>query len=137
MRSDVNLSYRERIYEQYVTQREQPLAPDTIEGLRPRLPLFRQIVKRYFPVERDAVILDLGCGHGAFLHAMHEAGYRRARGVDASPEQVHAAQALGIEGVEQSDVMVALGRTVSASVDVIVTFDLIEHFNKDELISLV
>jgi len=128
---------RQRIYRQYVTARDKPLAPLSVEGLRPRLPYFRQVIRRHFPRDPDAAVLELGCGHGAFLYAIHEAGYKHARGVDWSDEQVHAARELGIAGVEQGDVMSALAATATGSVDVVVTFDLIEHLTRRELVPLV
>jgi SAM-dependent methyltransferase len=68
---------------------------------------------------------------------MHEAGYNRATGVDWADEQVRAARDLGIAGVELGDVMSALAATPKGSVDVLVTFDLIEHFTKGELVALI
>jgi 2-polyprenyl-3-methyl-5-hydroxy-6-metoxy-1,4-benzoquinol methylase len=68
---------------------------------------------------------------------MHEAGYKNARGIDASPEQVSAARHLGIRGVEHGDVMSILSETATGSIDVVVTFDLVEHFDKTEIISLI
>ena len=46
------------------------------------------------PPNRDAAILDIGCGHGAILYALQQAGYHNARGVDGSAEQVQAAARL-------------------------------------------
>lgn len=134
---EIGHSYRERIYGQYVTARDRPLAPTSLEGFRPRLPYFRKVIRQHFPRDRDAAILELGCGHGAFLYAMHQAGYKDAKGVDGAAEQVGAARKLGIGGVEQADVMSALAATASASLDVVVAFDLLEHFTRDELIRLV
>jgi SAM-dependent methyltransferase len=128
---------RERIYRHYTTAREKPLVPATLAGLAPRMPYFRKIIRHHFPPNRNAVVLELGCGHGAFLHAMHEAGYTRVKGVDWAQEQVDAARDLGIAGVEQGDAQSALAATDSGSIDVIVTFDLIEHLKKSELLSLV
>jgi len=129
--------YRERIYGSYVNARVQPLAPSTIEGLRPRLPYLRQLVRRHFPRHYDAVIFELGCGHGALLHVLASMGYRNVRGVDGSSEQVTAARRLGIARVEQGELTEALRATPDQSQDVIVTFDVIEHFTKAELIPLV
>ena len=134
---EIEHNYRERIYGQYVTARDKPLAPPNLEGLQPRLPFFRQVIRQHFPPDRNAAILELGCGHGAFLYAMHQAGYKNARGVDGAAEQVGAARALGIAGVEQGDVISALAAIPSASLDVVVAFDLIEHFTRRELINLV
>jgi 2-polyprenyl-3-methyl-5-hydroxy-6-metoxy-1,4-benzoquinol methylase len=128
---------RQRIYRSYATARNTPLAPPSLAGLRPRLPYLRRLVNRYFPSDRSAEILELGCGHGALLHVLHQAGYEKARGVDVSPDQVAAAHALGIEGVERQDLVISLEDTSSASLDVVVTFDVIEHFARNELLTLV
>ena len=137
MTTDPRAEYRRRIYGAYVTGREQPLAPDSVAGLRPRLPYLRALVRRHFPADRSARILELGCGHGALLYVLQAAGYRNATGVDASPEQVAAAGRLGIEGVTEGDIMEALAHTPAASLDVVVAFDVIEHFAKEELLPLV
>lgn len=130
-------SYRRRIYEHYVSKRDIPLAPKTLEGLTPRLPYLRHLVRQHFPREKTVSILDLGCGHGAMLYALREAGYHNLCGVDSSPEQVAAANRLGIEGVITGDAISTLNRFPDASYDVVVTFDLIEHFTKSEMVPFV
>lgn len=130
-------TYRTRIYNQYVQARTQVLAPDTLAGLAPRAPFLRRLVREQFPDDRDAAVLDLGCGHGALLHFAREAGYTKLRGVDGSPEQVAAAQRLGIEGVEAGDLLDALAAQADASLDVVIAFDVIEHFTRDELLPFV
>ncbi len=129
--------YRSRIYGAYVTARDRSLAPETLEGLRPRLPYFQKLIRQHFPENPDAAILELGCGHGALLYALQQAGYRNTCGVDGSPEQVAAAQRLGIQGVYEGNVMETLRETPNDSQDVVVAFDLIEHFVKSELILLI
>jgi SAM-dependent methyltransferase len=94
------------------------------------------VVRCHFPPDRDATILDLGCGHGALVYFARRAGYRNVRGIDASPEQVADANRLGIDGISQGDVFESLRSLPDASQDVIVTFDLIEHLKKDELLLL-
>lgn len=133
----MNSRYRERIYSVYVSQRAKVLAPESIEGLAPRRHLLRRIVRQHFPADRNAEILELGCGHGAMLHFAREAGYVNLRGVDGSPEQVAAAKRLGIPGVEQGELLQALADLPDGSQDCIVAFDVIEHFTRDELIGLV
>jgi 2-polyprenyl-3-methyl-5-hydroxy-6-metoxy-1,4-benzoquinol methylase len=129
--------YRTRIYAHYVNARQKSLAPETLEGLKPRVPFLRKLMRRHFPPDREAAILDLGCGYGALIHVAREAGYRYIRGVDGSPEQVAAAQRLSIEGVMQGDAVETLAGEPDGSLDCVVFFDLIEHFKKDELIGLV
>jgi len=129
--------YRKRIYGAYVQARDKPLAPETLAGLKPRIPYLKQLVCKHFPRDKDAHILELGCGHGALLHVLAQSGFAHVSGVDTSPEQVAAAQRLGINGVEQGDLMTKLRTTGDASLDVVVAFDVIEHFTKPELIPLV
>jgi len=126
--------YRDRIYRHYVEAATAPLAPATLGGLAPRLPYLDRLVARHFPADRNAAILDLGCGHGALLHAAGAAGYTNLRGVDASPSQVAAARKLGIAEIHEGDLFDAMKTLPASSQDVVVTYDVIEHFDKDELI---
>lgn len=128
--------YRERIYRHYVEAATQSLAPATLEGLAPRRPYLERLVARHFPSDRDAAVLDLGCGHGALLYVAREAGYSNLLGIDNSVAQVAAAKRLGVEGVHQGDLFDAVRTLPDASRDVIVAFDVIEHFTKDELIDV-
>jgi SAM-dependent methyltransferase len=125
------------MYGSYVTARHDVNAPATLAGLRPRLPILRKLVRHHVPAEREVAILELGCGHGALLYALQQAGYKNLCGVDGSPEQVAAAQRLGIARVQQGDVMEVLSATAGGVFDVVVAYDLIEHFTKAELIPLV
>lgn len=128
---------RERIYNQYVNARQKSLAPETVDGLKQRAPYLRKLIKEHFPPKKDAAILDLGCGHGALIHFACKRGYRNITGIDYSSEQVAEAGRLGIEGVKQGDLMETLRGLPDVSQDVIVAFDVIEHFTKVELVSFV
>jgi len=130
-------TYRSRTYRHYVESRDRPLAPATLAGLAPRVPSLRCLVRQHFPVDKGVAILDLGCGHGALIHVARELGYRNLRGVDGSPEQVAAARRLGIEGVEAGDLRHVLETQPDASLDVVVAFDVIEHFTRNELLPFV
>lgn len=136
MRNDAD-RYRGRIYGQYVTARFAPLAPTTLDGLRPRAAYFRKLIRDHFPTDRSATILDLGCGYGALLHYARAAGYLRLEGIDRSHEQVAAARRLGIAGVAVGDLMEAVSSMADASRDAVVTLDVLEHFKKDELLHFV
>jgi cyclopropane fatty-acyl-phospholipid synthase-like methyltransferase len=125
--------YRCRIYRRYASVTPAVPAPRTADDLRPRAADLRKLIQLYFPLDRDAAILDLGCGHGALIHFARASGYRNIRGVDCSPEQVAAARRLGIDGVREDDLFETLRSLVDESLDCIVSFDVIEHFTKDEL----
>ena len=129
--------YRTRVYADYVSGRREPLAPRTLQGLAPRGPYLNRLIRLHFPRDREARILDLGCGHGALIYFARRAGYTNVRGVDGSAEQVLAARRLGIEGVRQGDVVTTLTEYPAGSFGCVVAFDLIEHFTRDELLNVV
>jgi SAM-dependent methyltransferase len=125
--------WRDRVYEAYVTS-GQAQAPDTSGSLfATRQPHIESVIRQYLPGNRESIILDLGCGHGAFLYFLRKNGYTRARGVDVSAEQVALAKSLGIEDVVHADLLHFLAKTESSTVDFVLLFDIIEHLNRDEL----
>jgi SAM-dependent methyltransferase len=128
---------RTRIYRNYVHARGEPLAPAAVAGFAPRAATLRRLIKKHFPAEHTASILDLGCGHGALIYFLKQAGYRNVYGVDASPEQVAAAARLDIEGIREGDLLETLRNLPSDSQDVVIAFDVIEHFTKNELLYFV
>jgi len=131
------VDYRDRIYDQYVHARTVPLVQPGVDGLASRRPYLAAMVRRHFPANRGAAILDLGCGHGTVMFFAQQAGYTNVRGVDRSPEQVAEAQRLGVAGVAQGDLGETVHATPTGSLDVVLTFDVIEHLRRDELLALV
>lgn len=130
-------NYRNRIYQSYVHARQQSLAPESIDGLRPRAPYLKKLIREHFPSDKTATILDLGCGHGALVYFARKAGYSNVTGVDRSLQQVAEAQCLGIEGIKQGNLMEELQALEDHSQDVVIAFDVIEHFTKNELIHFI
>jgi SAM-dependent methyltransferase len=122
--------YRSRLLAQYVTTHSS--VSGAVAGLEGRRAYLDRLVRDHFPADRNAAILDLGCGHGALLWAAQRAGYTNLTGIDASPEQVAAAATLGIPGVRQGDLKPSLDALPSASQDVIILFDLFHYFAPQE-----
>jgi 2-polyprenyl-3-methyl-5-hydroxy-6-metoxy-1,4-benzoquinol methylase len=125
--------YRRRIYHSYVATRPQSLTARSVKSFRPEAQGLRRMIRHHFPRDRDAAILELGCGHGILMHFAQEAGYRNVIGVDASPEQVATAHALGIAGAREGDLFATLNSAAPESYDVVLAYDVLEHFRKDEL----
>jgi cyclopropane fatty-acyl-phospholipid synthase-like methyltransferase len=121
-------AYRSRIYQYYVKAGTQSIAPESIAGLKPRSHQIKKVIRDHFPQDRSASILDLGCGHGAFIHFIREAGYVDVSGIDRSPQQVAAANRLGVKNVLEGDLVETLRSLPEQSKDVIITFDVLEHF---------
>ena len=127
-------SYRRRLYQHYAEAGGPGLAGVEADPLGPRAAHLQDLIRRYFPPDRNAAILDLGCGHGALLHFLRQAGYQNTLGVDWSASQVAAAAKHGLTGIIQGDVLQVLAAQPAASRDVVVAYDLLEHFTRDELL---
>lgn len=127
--------FRERIYAQYMAARMAP-PPRSIADLEPRRHFLAALIGRHFPRDKQAQILELGCGHGAVIHFARRSGYPDIHGVDRSPDQVALARELGIEGVQEGDALATVLGAPASSLDAVVAVDLIEHYTKRESLGL-
>jgi 2-polyprenyl-3-methyl-5-hydroxy-6-metoxy-1,4-benzoquinol methylase len=89
---------------------------------------------RYLPANRDAEIIDLGCGSGRLLAWLENLGYRNLTGVDISDEQIKIAasntSATLIKDRISSDVF------TESKYDVICMIDILEHLDKSEILCI-
>jgi SAM-dependent methyltransferase len=67
---------------------------------------------------------------------LQEAGYRKATGVETSPDQVEFARRLGVRSVIAGDLLSFLRESRSEIFDVVAAIDVIEHFRKDEVLEI-
>ena len=124
---------RERVYREY----RRNLAPELTSGsvdLGARDALWAGYYLPRLPADKDAAILDLGCGGGELLDFLRRRGYRRLEGVDGSPSQAAAARARGL-AVEHGDLFEFL-KARPGRWDAIVAVDVLEHLDKDEVLRL-
>jgi SAM-dependent methyltransferase len=132
-------SWKTRLYEAYVSSGQAGQQNDSIkpeELFRPREAYIGRIISRYLPQNRESRIVDLGCGHGAFLYFLSRAGYTKVAGVDTSPQQIDLAHRLGILQAELGDVAAFLARRQDESLDAVLLMDVIEHLTPQELFDL-
>jgi len=87
------------------------------------------------PSDRNAPILDLGCGCGEFIYFLQKEGYTSVWGVDISPEQIEVARSIGAKQVEVGDALTYL-RLHSNSYALVNAQNLLEHCERDELLEL-
>jgi 2-polyprenyl-3-methyl-5-hydroxy-6-metoxy-1,4-benzoquinol methylase len=101
----------------------------------------RKMGVKYFPVlhglpqNHSARVLDIGCGSGEVVEEITRAGFTDVVGIDISQEQVELAHSLGRTQVIQADVFAYLGEH-PGSCDAIVASDVLEHFDRDEVVNL-
>lgn len=129
--------FRRRVYAHYVSVSPALGESEARTLLIMRAPYMRRLIRRHFPADRNAKIIDLGCGPGTILHFAREMGYANIEGIDCAPEQVATAHHLGITGVHLGHIIPTINALPSESVDTIVTFDVIEHLCCDELATVV
>ncbi len=134
--TDEELELRRRLLEHYFSTQVSPDEDDLQKTARSRLPYVKRLMKRHFPSDRGARILDLGCGYGGILVVLAEEGYTALQGVDASPQQVAAARSLGLDCVREGEVLETVRNLESSQYDAIIAFDLLEHFNRGEALEI-
>jgi 2-polyprenyl-3-methyl-5-hydroxy-6-metoxy-1,4-benzoquinol methylase len=130
-------SWKKRLYDSYVSSGQAGTFTASAEQtFRPRKAYIEHLISKYFPSDRTAEILDLGCGHGAFLYFLAKAGYTRAFGVDTSSEQINKAHELGIDTAHCRPAFEYVSGLKSESLDMVILFDMLEHLERQELFNL-
>ena len=130
-------TWKERLYSSYISSsrvNSSQKEPEAVFLLRKAY--IQKIIREHFPSDKNIQILDLGCGEGAFIYYLSQAGYNNVYGVDASAEQVALAHACGISQVEQLDINDYLSTAGDESADVVLLMDVLEHFQRQELFDI-
>lgn len=86
-------------------------------------------------VPSHAAVLDIGSGTGSMIAALKRAGYADIAGIDISEDQVALAHALGHGEVRAADAIPFL-EGAENRYDLITGIDIIEHYTKSELVTL-
>jgi len=89
------------------------------------------------PKNKNCRILDLGCGDGNFIYFLNTLKYKNVIGVDNDENQIKLAKnnLLKTNNIQLSDVKKYLNK--KNNFDLIVLKDVIEHFSKKEIITLI
>jgi 2-polyprenyl-3-methyl-5-hydroxy-6-metoxy-1,4-benzoquinol methylase len=126
------LQYRDAIYNNYFSNQVNKMDRDYASMLAEQASHNGTELLRLLPANKNAKIVDLGCGFGTFVKPAIDAGYTNITGYDISQEQVNVAHKLGLKTVHHCSIEDYFAK--GEKVDVIVGLDIIEHFTKDELI---
>lgn len=110
--------------------------PVSLVRIESNFPAWNYYYATHLPKYKEARILDLGCGDGAFVHYLQRQGYSQAEGIDLSHEQIAEGQNIGIKNIQVADAFNYL-QTISKPFDMIVARDLIEHFTRQEAFDLI
>ncbi len=88
-------------------------------------------MKEIFPQNKEINILDIGCGWGSWLYSLIKYGYHNIDAIDIINKCIEFVKnKFGINAY-----CVDIFETIK-NYDVITAFDVIEHFHKQEIISI-
>jgi SAM-dependent methyltransferase len=128
--------YKNAIYKSYVSDHNKNLyGENSLEKIIDQFPVWNYYYAKLLPDNKNARILDVGCGDGSLLYWLQSLGYVCTFGIDISEEQVAAADRMGIKNVICSDLKSFLSDQTDCY-DLIIARDVIEHFAKEEVFNI-
>lgn len=128
----MNSNYRSIIYQKYTESQSPGLLTFTDSDFRSNSRAIDARINAWLPVEKSIKCLDVACGAGQMVFFLNEKGYNNIWGVDISPQQVDIAKRFS-PNIHLGDAIAFLENNKN-SFEFITAIDIIEHFNKDELL---
>ena len=130
-------AYKKIIYDNYISNHNKSLYGETnISKIKAYFPVLNHYYGRHIPADKNARILDLGCGDGNSVYWLQQLGYKNTCGIDFSAEQIAKGKSMGIENLQNGDLLKYLSDN-KTEFDVIMAKDVLEHFTKDEVFDLI
>lgn len=130
------MDYRKKLYSNYISTHTSHLYGEvSLNRIRKQFPIWRKYFAKFLPQDKEAKILDLGCGQGGFVYWLQTLGYKNTWGIDISDQQIEVAKSLGIENIKQADLKKFLpGKR--ETYNLIFARDVLEHFRKEEILGI-
>lgn len=126
--------YRKETYKKFISTHFKRAHPGNREEFEIFLRYFKKNYSRFLPKDRNASILDIGCGMGHFLYFLQQEAYKNVVGIDLSEENVNFCKSRGFE-IIKIDAFEFLEKN-RKYFDCIVMNDVIEHFKKEEILRI-
>ena len=127
--------WRNDLYTHYVTSGQGGAGAES--SFARQLPLYNHWIRRLMPTNRQASVLDVGCGAGGLLFALKKKGYLNVAGVDVSAEMIALAKSAGVSEASEGDMIQRLKTSADASHDVVFAIDILEHLTRPELFEII
>lgn len=106
----------------------------TRDDIKERLKTYLPYIEQSSEKNKDALLLDIGCGRGEWLELLKEKGYK-ARGIDLNRIMIQQCKDLGLDVIEV-DVIAFLRKQEANSLGAITGFHIIEHLPLRTLVTL-
>jgi SAM-dependent methyltransferase len=103
---------------------------------RALVPWYTHFLRPWLSPDKNLPLLDLPCGSGKLLFALHTMGYTNIRGADIDPAQVAVALELGLP-VQQLDAFELLEHETPGSAAGIFSLDFLEHLTPENALRFV
>jgi 2-polyprenyl-3-methyl-5-hydroxy-6-metoxy-1,4-benzoquinol methylase len=132
MNKKSDTSYRIRIYQKYGTNFQDAPEIFSEDAAERWSRVYSYYLRNWLPVNKNAAIVDVGCGSGKLLYLFKIMQYKNITGVDISPEQVKLARQV-VSVVEEANVLDWL-EAYPSKFDLITGLDIIEHLDKLEVL---
>ena len=130
------MSYKDEFYEKYFsTHILHRKGKPTLDRFRRWAFYFEKRWRGFFPKDKKARIIDVGCGQGYLVWWLQSTGFVNAEGIDLSAEQVEVAQELGVRNVQVADLIPFLTAKPNFY-EAIVLRNVLEHFSKQEIVDI-
>lgn len=98
-----------------------------------REPVFRKFFLPVLPQDRQAKILDIGCGYGEFLCFLRRIGFAQTLGIDLDSKSLEIARSNGAGNLRQAEILTALA-DYHGEFDLISALDVLEHVPKPRVV---
>jgi 2-polyprenyl-3-methyl-5-hydroxy-6-metoxy-1,4-benzoquinol methylase len=127
------VKYKQKLYQNYRSTHNELLqgGSQSLANISSRFHVNDYYYGDLLPSDKDARILDVGCGDGNFVYYLRQRGYRNAGGIDLSEEQIALGQRLGIANLELASLSDYLSKK-KGQYDCIIAKDVIEHLTRQE-----
>lgn len=127
------MEYRKLLFDRFVTTHYGKVNPAELSDALHNYEIdYRDIL----PKDREARILDIGCGMGHFLFYLNHIGYKNSAGIDVGPQQIEFCKNHNMNAHLVTDTIDYLTGQMN-KLDCIVMNDVIEHLRKDEVIPVI
>ncbi|KAB2945331.1 MAG: Ubiquinone biosynthesis O-methyltransferase [Candidatus Methanoperedens nitroreducens] len=125
---------KKQIYEKYLTTHFQAAHENEYNEFKTYHKYFKINYSKHLNEDKKLKILDIGSGMGHFLYFLEKEGYKNNLGIDISNENIEFCKNKGFH-VEYIDAFDFLEKNIEPF-DVIVMNDIIEHFDKNEIVQI-